>query len=138
MELVDEAVAGADFQGQRPLSGSIFCGCQFVLDLLESCCAHLTGIVMRMAFPHNGTSTLTGKTVSCIRWVLHSFSRGGCFLRLQLLVGCAESTLVLLSRRFCFENITIAAPRCFRHNRDEHDLQVEFWKRRNAWDPKCG
>ena len=88
VELVDEAVARADFQGQRPLSGSIFCGCQFVLDLLESCCAHLTGIVMRMAFPHNGTSTLTGKTVSCIRRVLHSFSRGGCFLRLQLLVGC--------------------------------------------------
>ena len=26
---------------------------------------------------------------------------------------------------------------CFRHNRDEHALQVEFWKRRDACDPKC-
>ena len=89
MELVDKEVAGADFQGQRPLSRSIFfCGSQFVLNLFEGSSSHLACIVECVAFAYNGTSTLARKTVPCIHRILHSFTRGSCFLWLEILVGC--------------------------------------------------
>ena len=53
-------------------------------------------------------------------------SIGHCGKSRQVLPAAALLAIPAVASCHCCENVTIAAPGCFRHNRDEHDLQVEF------------
>ena len=60
-------------------------------------------------------------------------SLGHCGKSRQVLPAAALLAIPAVASCHCCENVTIAAPGCFRHNRDEHDLQVGV-----SCDPKCG
>ena len=54
------------------------------------------------------------------------WSLGHCGNSRQALPAAAVLAIPAVAPCHCCESVTIAAPGCFKHNRDEHDLQVEF------------